>query len=292
MHGHVSSFQPLLLRVLAYRWTPLLATLFLAAVLFVSRCGPSAAELHSAALAASAKATEAQAAAAAAAAGASAQNARPCSSAAAMMIAAQYGLVTTAGHPGHPNDITDHIPLIYAAARGAARTTELGVRGGVASWAFAEAAAERAAAGLPVAYRAVDVIKLPSIAALDAAMAGCPGVDYAFLEGNDLVVGPWPSDVLLLDTWHVYKQLIVELPRWAPHTASTIILHDTTTYGAVDEEVRNMPIDFTLFAKTQKSGLWTAVQDFLASPQGANWRIKERRHTSNGLTVLERVKPE
>ena len=216
-----------------------------------------------------------------------AAGARICTAAARTEIARQYSRWATTSH-----DITEHIPLLRKLARNAVRTTELGVRDGIAAWAFAAAVADRAAAGLPAIYRAVDVTKRASIATLDAAMAGCPDVDYAFLEGNDLEVAVWESDFLLIDTWHVYKQIIKELPRWAPHVTTYIAMHDTSLFGEQDEPDRDMPVNHALLAKTQKAGLWTGLQDFLTTDAGSHWRVMERRHSSNGLTVLERVKPE
>lgn len=214
---------------------------------------------------------------------------QPCSAASKAAIATTWADKLANVGDAASGDIMQHLPTILEYARSATRMTELGVRHGTTSWAFALAADEAASAGRRTFVRCVDVLRFPQVALLESAMAGCPGVDFKYIEDNDLVVGPWESDLLLIDTWHVYKQLIVELPRWAPHTKGFIILHDTTTFGDADEQVREMPINYDVLLKTEKQGLWTAVEDFLATPAGASWRVKERRTNNNGLTILERV---
>ena len=211
----------------------------------------------------------------------------PCGTAAD--IAAQYS-ASCLGQ--RSEDIYEHLPLIRELARSMERTTEIGVRAAVSSWAFAMAASERVAAGLPATYRASDVHRLPEVVTLDEAMAGCPSVDYAFVLGNDLELAPWKTDLLFIDTWHVYRQLAAELPRWAPYTTSTILLHDTTLNAEIDEAALSVPKNEALFTSVEKHGLWPAVTDFLNSPAGINWRLKERRSNNNGLTILERVAEE
>jgi hypothetical protein len=81
------------------------------------------------------------------------------------------------------------------------------------------------------------------------------------------------TDLLFLDTWHVYEQLRAELRLHARKARKFIALHDTTTFGEQGATARHR-------------GLWLAVEEFLA--QG-NFRLKERYQSNNGLTVLERV---
>jgi len=66
--------------------------------------------------------------------------------------------------------------------------TELGVREAISSWTFATVAAEAADAGRPIAYRALDITKKEGVFDLEAAMSQCPGVDFSFTEGSDLLV--------------------------------------------------------------------------------------------------------
>lgn len=197
---------------------------------------------------------------------------------------------------GGARDINELLPRIRAALVGARHITEIGVREAISSWSFAAVAAEAADAGTPIAYHASDITKKEGVADLEAALAQCPGVQFTYTEGSDLIVPPWRTDVMLLDTWHTYKQLSRELQRWAPYVASTLMLHDTTLFEDRDEDIEGhggKPVDETHFAGLpQKAGLWAAVQEFLVSEEGKKWKVAERIIANNGLTVMQRESDE
>lgn len=194
---------------------------------------------------------------------------------------------------GGVKDINEFLPRIRKELIGALHITELGVREAISSWTFAAVAAEAADAGHPIAYRALDITKKEGVFDLEAAMAQCPGVDFSFTEGSDLLVPPWRTDVMLLDTWHTYKQLAKELPIWTPYITKTLILHDTSLFGHRDEDFNGhggKPVDERLFnGLLPRVGLWPAVEDFLNSAEGRDWRLAERIVDNFGLTILSRV---
>lgn len=86
-----------------------------------------------------------------------------------------------------------------------------------------------------------------------------------------------PTDLLFIDTLHVYDQLKKELDRHAACVRQFIIMHDTTTFGEIGE-----PIDGSPNAR----GLWPAIEEFLESH--CDWQLRERFTNNNGLTVLSR----
>jgi hypothetical protein len=217
----------------------------------------------------------------------------PCTSSALAVIDTRLASVLANTHPElGDGDIACNLPLVESWLRKAqpAHVTEIGVRWGVSSWAFARYAAERAAAGLPAAYVASDITKKDTVAQLDAAMVGCPGVAYSFVEGDDLELPAWDTDFLFIDTWHTYKQLFRELDRWAPRTRSVLVLHDTATFGQVDEGTEGhggKPVNASLFeGVAQKTGLVAAYRDFLATPAGDRWEVVEENGACNGITFL------
>lgn len=238
-----------------------------------------------------------QAPPAAAAAPAALASVLPCTSSALAVIDARLESVLANTHPElGDGDIACNLPLVASWLRKAqpAHVTEIGVRWGVSSWAFARYAAERAAAGQPAAYVASDITKKETVAQLDAAMVGCPGVAYSFVEGDDLEVPAWDTDFLFIDTWHTYKQLFRELDRWAPRTRSVLVLHDTATFGHVDEGTEGhggKPVNASLFnGVAEKTGLVAAYRDFLATPAGARWEVVEENGACNGITFLRAKK--
>jgi hypothetical protein len=161
----------------------------------------------------------------------------------------------------------------------------------VSSWAFAKAGLDRAANGKFFSYVASDITRRPAVKELDHLLNGCLSqIQYEFLEGDDLVIGPWNTDVVLIDTWHPYSQLKAELVRWSPYVKDYILLHDTVTYGFADELEGGhggKPINEQLYSKdiSNKFGLWPAVEEFLISNN--EWSIHQKRTNNNGFTVLK-----
>ena len=200
---------------------------------------------------------------------------------------------------GRSNDVAEHLPYLlnYSQSFSPKRVTEIGVRNGVTSWAFAKYAVDVAAVGQPVSelvtYRALDVTRQAGIAALEDAMSQCSAVTFSYTLADDLVIAPWESDLLFIDTWHTYAQLVLELARWAPLTTHTIFMHDTVLFRDQDEEPAGngqRPVDVTLYvgADGEKRGLNAAIQDFLKTTEGLKWSIFVERQESNGLTGLLR----
>ena len=100
-----------------------------------------------------------------------------------------------------PGNIEKHLPVLFGIASGFENITEIGVSSVHSSWAFARAAADAAVRGERVRYRATDIKRQPQVDELEDALEACPGVDFAFLTADDLVVETWQSNVLFLDTF-------------------------------------------------------------------------------------------
>jgi hypothetical protein len=99
--------------------------------------------------------------------------------------------------------------------------------------------------------------------------------EFVFHERDVLWADIEETDLLFLDTWHVYGQLKEEMRLHAGKVRRYIVLHDTTTFGEKGEAEGHR-------------GLWPAVEEFLA--QGT-FRLKQRVANNNGLTVLEALRP-
>lgn len=163
-----------------------------------------------------------------------------------------------------PSDINEHLVTLKWLASQCEHVTEMGTRG---------------ANGSTVAFLAA---QMPYLECYD--INPCPGLDalrplagktrIGFTQANVLDVDIEPTDLLFIDTWHVYGQLKAELARHSGQARRFIVLHDTETFGVRGED------------PTQK-GLWPAVEEFLAATP--DFKIKSRYVNNNGLTVLERV---
>jgi hypothetical protein len=140
--------------------------------------------------------------------------------------------------------------------------TEFGTRGGVSTTALLFAQ--------PDTFVTYDKVKYPQVDRLKA-LAG--RTRFHLVQADVLSVEIEETDLLFIDTWHVYEQLAEELRRHAGKARKYIVLHDTTTFGERGESPGHR-------------GLWPAVEEFLAK---GGFRLRERRTNNNGLTILERM---
>jgi hypothetical protein len=119
------------------------------------------------------------------------------------------------------------------------------------------------------------------------------GVNTIFYNESDLDCPMEDTDLLFIDTWHVYGQLKRELAKFAPLTKKYIIMHDTTVDEIYGETIRmgwnpeQQSRESGFPVKEITCGLWPAVEEFLAA--NPDWVLKERFTNNNGLTVLARV---
>jgi len=187
-----------------------------------------------------------------------------------------------------PSDINEHIPTLLRYGKECNHITECGVRSVVSSYAFALALKDRQ----PNKLVQVDLEWHPN---LDMFKKECDreGVQVVFYKQSDLECPMEQTDLLFIDTWHVYGHLKRELTRWNSSVSKYIVLHDTT----VDEwEGESIRMRMNVQQQSESSGypieeitkgLWPAVEEFLE--EHPEWTIKERFTNNNGLTILQRI---
>lgn len=183
-----------------------------------------------------------------------------------------------------PSDINEHLPILREYAEKCSHVTECGVRSIVSSWAFA--------AAKPARLVSIDIERNPNIRGF-ALACKLSGISFQFHEQSDLECPIEETDLLFIDTWHVYGHLKRELARWHPHVRKYIVLHDTTLDAELGETIRvgwnaeeqsratGIPIDEI------KKGLWPAIEEFLA--EHSEWILHKRYINNNGLTILQKV---
>jgi hypothetical protein len=161
-----------------------------------------------------------------------------------------------------PADINEHMQKLCDYAKKCEIVTEFGI--GRSTWAFLHAR--------PKQMRCYDIRTADF--ALQEKLAKDAGIDLAFESGDTLAITIEPTDLLFIDTYHVYRQLQAELERHAPMARKYIIMHDTETFGDHGED-------------SSTPGLWAAVEQFVsAHPE---WKVIERLRNNNGLAILERA---
>jgi len=188
----------------------------------------------------------------------------------------------------NPSDIHEHLPTLRKYASECTHITECGVRGAVSSYALADGIRGKEGAHMIL-------IDLVGCDAIDKFLDVCEteNINASFYEGDDLVCPIEETELLFIDTWHVYGDLKRELARWHSYAKKYIILHDTTVDVEYGESIR---MGWNILEQSKVSGipveeiargLWPAVEDFLK--EHPEWVLKERYTNNNGLTVLARA---
>lgn len=167
------------------------------------------------------------------------------------------------------SDINEHLPILKKYAEECSHITEFGVRGVVSTYALMM--------GKPKILKSYDITPTENhgVSRNDlVSLAKENGIEFEFIVGNTLQIEIEKTDLLFIDTWHVYDQLKKELELHANKVKKYLIFHDTTTFGYVGE---GHPV-----------GLWPAIEEFLE--KNNNWEIKEKLENNNGLTILKNNK--
>ena len=187
-----------------------------------------------------------------------------------------------------PSDINEHLYTLYTYASRCTSVVECGVRDVVSSYAFASALV-----GVPDhTYTLIDPYKSSNIDPF-LQMCATEGVNASFLKAGDTECEPFGTDLLFIDTWHVYAQLKRELAHWHSHVRKYILMHDTTVDEVYGESIR-MRMD--VGAQIRETGypqeeicrgLGPAIAEFLeAHPE---WVLEKKYTHNNGLTILART---
>lgn len=186
-----------------------------------------------------------------------------------------------------PCDINEHLPTLLKYAKQCDTITECGVCNIVSSYAFATGLL-----GNPNGvFKMVDPYRSHNID-MFTDMCEREGIRVKYFKDSDLTCPCEETDLLFIDTWHVYAQLKRELAHWHSHVKKYIVMHDTTVDEWYGESIRG---NHDIAKQSRESGfppdeiakgLWPAITEFLcAHPE---WKLEERFTNNNGLTILSR----
>jgi len=169
-------------------------------------------------------------------------------------------------------DINEHLPILRKYSSQCAHITEMGVRSVFSTWGFLAGLVDRGGGTL----HSIDCTHPSSCGGHGTGLGPvydvCDGekIEFVFFEEDTLKIDIQKTDLLFIDTDHVYKQLKAELELHAPKVKKYIILHDTSGPTGVD--------------------LKPAIDEFLESNE--EWRTLEHFTNNNGLTILGKQKYE
>lgn len=164
-----------------------------------------------------------------------------------------------------PSDINQNVNILYELAKECKTVIEMGVRTGVSTRAFLN----------------TDVQLISFDIALDKEVqklfdeAKKQGKKVQYIQADVLNIEIEETDLLFIDTYHIYDQLKQELKFHGNKAKKYIAFHDTYTFGLVGEN------------RQDKKGLLTAIIEFMI--ENPHWKFKIHKTNNNGFTVLERT---
>lgn len=185
------------------------------------------------------------------------------------------------------SDINEHLPTLLEYARKCQTIIECGVREIVSSYAFALGLKGKHNSS----YILVDPFRSANINGF-VNMCIAEGINALFYHGSDLEYPPTETDLLFIDTWHIYGQLKRELAHWHSSVKKYIIMHDTTVDEWLGETVRRgwnaqqQSVEHGIPVDEITKGLWPAIDEFLKDHP--EWKLEKRFKNNNGLTILVR----
>ena len=157
------------------------------------------------------------------------------------------------------SDINEHLPTLKKYASECEHITEIGVRAINSTWGLL-AGKPKKLISYDIFFAGPPMFPDADIASVFAA-AREENIVYGFIQQSSLEANIEPTDLLFLDTWHVYEQL--------------------------SREYYEGCTNFSTFTPTfEGKGLWDAIEDFLS--RNRNWELCERFTNNNGLTILKR----
>jgi len=167
------------------------------------------------------------------------------------------------------SDISEHLPTLKKYTEECEHVTEMGVRYVISTYAFMM--------GKPKKLISIDILPVENFGINREDLKKLAlenGVEFNFIVGDTTKIEIEETDLLFIDTWHVYHQLIKELTLHGNKSRKYIILHDTTTFGEYGE-------------CNEGEGLWKAVEEFLNL--NSNWILEKKYTNNNGLTILKKI---
>jgi hypothetical protein len=185
------------------------------------------------------------------------------------------------------SDIYQHLPTLQKLSTACESVLELGVRGCVSSWAFAQGLLHNNSFKKKLICNDLNHCNIDSLKKI----LGHTEISVSEHWCNDLNIQLDENvDFTFIDTWHIYGQMKRELEKFGKVTNKFIAMHDTTV-DAIHGEALRMGQNVQKMHEMSgfpiheiRKGVWPAVEEFLAKEK--DWVLVKRYTHNNGLTVL------
>ena len=190
------------------------------------------------------------------------------------------------------SDINEHLPTLRRYAKECETICEMGVRGIVSTWALLAGLMDSEHQNKRMVC--VDIVDTNMDSIRDIARK--VGINVMFMKGDSATLDlPLErTDMLFIDTWHVYGHLKRELIKHHAKVNKYIVMHDTEIDKIHGESLRNrenIPLQSKQTGYPEEEiacGLEKVIEEFLIEHEN-KWAIHERFTNNNGLTILKRI---
>lgn len=195
-----------------------------------------------------------------------------------------------AHHSNTRSDINEHLPTLLEYAQKCERILELGVRGCVSSWAFANGLLGNGSSNKYLFCNDLTTCNISTL--IECCKKRAITVEHQWCSDLELEFERDSFDLVFIDTFHVYGQLKRELQKFGEIAKKYIIMHDTTVDGVRGEALRcgfnvQHMCKVTGFPKEEiTKGLQPALDEFLDGNK--EWSVERVFTNNNGLTVLKK----
>lgn len=187
-----------------------------------------------------------------------------------------------------PSDIYEHLPTLNKLSSECETICEFGVRSIVSTWAFLTGLLENNSNVKNLI--SVDIEKVDIQHVIDIAKDA--NINMKFICEDSIKCEIPDTDMLFIDTWHIYGHLKRELKAHHKKVKKYIVMHDTELDKTFGESIR---CGWDLIQQSIKSGypieeitmgLQKAIDEFLK--ENKEWTLYKNYTNNNGLTILKR----
>jgi hypothetical protein len=187
------------------------------------------------------------------------------------------------------SDIYKHLPILREYASKCNHVTEMGARTGNSTIAFLISGTQKFVS-YDYQYENPEPHLVEGVERLKSLIIGAKedlGISASYIGADVLSIEIEQTDLLFIDTWHVYEQLKEELRLHAGKVNKYIAFHDVETFGKIGEGYPEMdPNHPTRDKLSSQGGIRQAIDEFLKANN--NWKIVYETKENNGLMVIEK----
>lgn len=187
------------------------------------------------------------------------------------------------------SDINEHLPTLMELSKDCETICEFGVRSIVSTWAFLHGLQLNNSKNKNLV--SVDIVNVKDInSVIDIAKKD--NISMKFICENSVNCEIPETDMLFIDTWHIYGHLKRELATHHKKVSKYIVMHDTELDKIKGESIRS---GWDIKKQSEESGysveeistgLQKAIDEFLSEHQ--EWVLHKVYTNNNGLTILKR----